>query len=235
LSPIPTRPTGPTGPTGPPGARGRRGEEGEEGKRGKRGATGATGPTGLPGVTGATGATGEAEGCLCDCCVTPMQNVLQQLIGETVIILTVADTPNTEPSLSMVTPTSVNDFLAFVTDGVTNSVVTTADVIATGFIPPGPRIILIPPIDSGCECDCRERPLRVLFNTLIGARVSIKVSNGSLAENFLVEGTGLGIVIGLLTINDGADTIRVAFSLCHVTQVILNPPVNSARNRTFFS
>ncbi|SCN31914.1 Protein of unknown function [Bacillus cereus] len=36
--------------------------------------------------TGPTGPTGGAEGCLCDCCVLPMQSVLQQLIGETVIL-----------------------------------------------------------------------------------------------------------------------------------------------------
>ncbi|MDI6505020.1 exosporium leader peptide-containing protein [Bacillus wiedmannii] len=52
-------------------------------------------PFTLPtGGTGPTGATGATESCLCDCCVLPMQNVLQQLIGETVILGTIADAPN---------------------------------------------------------------------------------------------------------------------------------------------
>lgn len=34
---------------------------------------------------------------LCDCCVSPLQSVLQQLVGETVILATIADAPNQQP------------------------------------------------------------------------------------------------------------------------------------------
>jgi len=40
-----------------------------------------------------------SEPCLsvCDCCVTPLQSVLRQLVGQTVILSTVADAPNVPP------------------------------------------------------------------------------------------------------------------------------------------
>ena len=34
---------------------------------------------------------------LCDCCVSPLQSVLQQLVGQTVILATIADAPNVQP------------------------------------------------------------------------------------------------------------------------------------------
>ena len=34
---------------------------------------------------------------LCDCCVSPLQSVLQQLVGQTVILATIADPPNAPP------------------------------------------------------------------------------------------------------------------------------------------
>ena len=58
--------------------------------------------------------------CLCDCCVSPLQSVLQQLVGQTVIIATIADQPNTQPLIFLFTITKVNDFLVTVTDGSDN-------------------------------------------------------------------------------------------------------------------
>jgi len=214
---------GPTGPTGPRGPRGKEGEEGERGKRGKRGATGATGANGSQGATGATGATGVVEGCLCDCCVFPMQNVLQQLIGETVILGTIADTPNVPPLFFLFTITAVNDFLVTVTDGVTTFVVNISDVTGVGFLPPGPTINLLPPVDSGCECECRERPIRELLDTLIGSTVNLLAGNGSIAAGFNVEQTGLGIVLGTLPISP-TTTVRFAISTCKIVAVNINPP-----------
>ncbi|MEH6939930.1 bclA protein, partial [Bacillus sp. JJ664] len=176
---------------------------------------------GAPGATGATGATGEVEGCLCDCCVFPMQNVLQQLVGETVLIATIADQPNSPPILFLFTITSVNDFLVTVTDGTTTFVVSIADVIGVGFSPLGPIPNLLPPVDSGCECDCRERPIRQLLDTLIGSTVNILVRNGSTATDFNVEETGLGILIGTLFLNptDPTSQFRFAISTCQITAV----------------
>lgn len=168
------------------------------------------------------GPRGPSNGCLCDCCVLPMQKVLQQLVGVQVLIETVADAPNTQPLLFLVKITSANDFIVTVTDGVKNFRVSIPDIIAVGLIAPGPPIILTPPVNSGCECDCRERPLRQLFNTLIGSEVDIRVNNGSMATNFNVEGTGLGIVIGSFVAEDST-SIRLAISLCQITNV--NTPI----------
>ncbi|PET53401.1 hypothetical protein CN514_19070, partial [Bacillus sp. AFS001701] len=108
-----------------------------------------------------------------------MQNVLQQLIGTSVLLETIADEPNQQPLLTFVTITSVNDSIVTVTDGVTTFFVGIPKIIGVGFLPPGPTINLLPPVDSGCECDCLERPLRELLDTLIGTSVNIRVDNGS--------------------------------------------------------
>ncbi|MED2055427.1 bclA protein, partial [Bacillus thuringiensis] len=181
-----------------------------------------TGPTGVTGPTGITGPTGGTEGCLCDCCVLPMQSVLQQLIGETVILGTIADTPNTPPLFFLFTITSVNDFLVTVTDGTTTFVVNISDVTGVGFLPPGPPITLLPPVDVGCECECRERPIRQLLDVFIGSTVSLLASNGSIAADFNVEQTGLGIVLGTLPINP-TTTVRFAISTCKITAVNITP------------
>ncbi|MBE7096656.1 exosporium leader peptide-containing protein [Bacillus cereus] len=175
-------------------------------------------PTGATGPTGGTGPTGATEGCLCDCCVLPMQNILQQLVGETVILGTIADAPNVPPLFFLFTITSVNNFLVTVTDGTTPFVVNISDVTGVGFLPPGPSITLLPPVDSGCECDCRERPIRELLDTLIGTTVNLLASTGSTAAGFNVEQTGLGIVLGTLPINP-TTIVRFAISTCKITAV----------------
>ncbi|PFV34452.1 hypothetical protein COL01_11635 [Bacillus thuringiensis] len=176
------------------------------------------GPTRITGPTGVTGPTGETEGCLCDCCVLPMQNVLQQLIGETVLLGTIADAPNVPPLFFLFTITSVNNFLVTVTDGTTSFVVNISDVTGVGFLPPGPSITLLPPVDLGCECDCRERPIRELLDTLIGSTVNLLASTGSTAADFNVEQTGLGIVLGTLPISP-TTIVRFAISTCKITAV----------------
>ncbi len=102
-----------------------------------------------------------------------MQNVLQQLIGETVILGTIADAPNVPPLFFLFTITSVNDFLVTSEILTTKDMVNISDVTGVGFLPPGPSIILLPPVDSGCECDCRERSIRELLDTLIGKQVLV--------------------------------------------------------------
>jgi hypothetical protein len=156
-------------------------------------------------------------GSLCDCCVSPLQSVLQQLVGQEVILATIADGPNVQPLFFLFTITEVNDFLVTVTDGTTTFEVNISDVIGVGFLPPGPTINLFPPVNFGCECDCRERPIRQLLDTLIGSTVNLLVSNGSTAIDFNVEQTGLGIVLGTLLIND--TIVRFAISTCKITAV----------------
>ncbi len=102
------------------------------------------GPT-LPPIPSFTLPTGSTEGWL-----LPMQNILQQLIGETVLLGTIADAPNTQPLFFLFTITSVNDFVVTVTDGPTSFVVNISDVTGIGFLPPGPSITLLPPVDLEC-------------------------------------------------------------------------------------
>jgi len=115
----------------------------------------------------------------------------------------------------------VNDFLVTVTDGAMTFVVNISDVTGVGFLPPGPTINLLPPINIGCECDCRERPIRQLLDTLIGSTVNLLAINGSIAADFNVEQTGLGIVLGTLLIDpSNPDSIvRFAISTCKITAV----------------
>ncbi len=61
------------------------------------------------------------------------KNVLQQLIGETVLLGTIADAPNVPPLFFLFTITSVNDFLVTVTGGATSYVVNISDVTGVGF------------------------------------------------------------------------------------------------------
>ncbi|WHY55717.1 hypothetical protein [Peribacillus simplex] len=174
-------------------------------------------------------------GTLCDCCVSPLQSVLRQLVGQTVILLTVADPPNTVPLLFFVTITDVNDFLVTVTDGMTTSVVSIADVVAVAIIPPGPNINLTRPVNFQGKCDCRERPLRQLFDSLVGSSVDIRLSQGSVAENFNVERTGLGIVFGQLFLFGVGITANVAISLCQITDVNTDPTPTVASDDMFFT
>lgn len=158
---------------------------------------------------------------LCDCCVSPLQSVLRQLVGQTVILSTVADAPNVPPLFFLFTIIEVNDFLVTVTDGTTTFMVNISDVTGVGFLLPGPTINLSTPVNYGCECDCRERPIRQLLDTLIGSTVNLLAINGSIAADFNVEQTGLGIVLGTLLIDPGNpdSIVRFAISTCKITAV----------------
>lgn len=112
----------------------------------------------------------------------------------------------------------MNDFLVTVTDGVTTFEVNISDVTEVGFLPPGPTINLLSPVNSGCECNCRERPIRQLLDTLIGSTVNLLAVNGSIAADFIVEQTGLGIVLGTLPISPET-IVRFAISTCKITAV----------------
>lgn len=154
---------------------------------------------------------------LCDCCVSPLQSVLQQLVGQTVILGTIADAVGI-PFFFQYEIVEVNDFLVTVTGAAGTFVVNISDVTGVGFFPPGPTINLLPPVNSGCECDCRERPIRQLLDTLIGSTVSLLAVNGSIAVDFNVEQTGLGIVLGTLPISPNT-IVRFAISICKITAV----------------
>ncbi|MFC0469787.1 hypothetical protein ACFFHM_04380 [Halalkalibacter kiskunsagensis] len=150
-----------------------------------------------------------------------MQNVLRQLIGQQVILGTVADEPNTPPLLFLVTIDDVNDFLVTVTDPNTNitNVVAISAVTAVLF-PPGPEIELEPPVDFPGECHCVERPMRELLKTLITSNVNLRSRQGSFAQNVSIQRVGLGIAYGQLDIG-GGNIVDIALSICEIAQVEL--------------
>ncbi|TKI19916.1 bclA protein, partial [Bacillus cereus] len=57
-----------------------------------------------------------------------------------------------------------------------------------------------------------------LLDTLIGSTVNLLTSTGSIAADFNVEQTGLGIVLGTLSI-DPPTIARFAISTCKITAV----------------
>ena len=73
-------------------------------------------------------------------------------------------------------------------------------------------------VSSECECDCHERPIRQLLDKLIGSTVNLLAINGSISPDFIVEQTGLGIVIGTLPISPET-IVRFAISTCKITAV----------------
>jgi len=180
-------------------------------------------PPGPPGPQGEPGPPGP-EFSICDCCVSPLQNVLEQLVGETVTLATVADPPNVTPFMFLVVIDAVNDYLITVIDETTNitTVVNIADVTGVGFLP-GPEIQLEPPVDFPGECNCIERPLRELFNTLIDSTVDVRFNQGTVLSNISIERIGLGIVFGELDIGGGT-IVKIAMSLCKITQVNSSAP-----------
>ena len=153
--------------------------------------------------------------------MSPLQDVLRQLIGQSVIILTVADPPNAQPLLFWVTINSVNDYLVTVTDPIAQVtyVVTIADILGMAYLP-GTNIVLQRPACFDGECNCRERPVRRLFDTLIGSTVDVKLRQESVAVGVIVDRTGRGIAIGRQDIG-GGELVNLAISLCGVT--LVNP------------
>lgn len=177
-------------------------------------------PPGPPGPQGPAGPPGP-EASLCDCCTSPMQNVLRQLIGQQVILGTVADEPNVPPFLFQVTIDDVDDFLVTVTDPNTNvtNVVAISAVTAVLFLP-GPEIELEPPVDFPGECHCVERPMRELMETLITSTVNLRSRQGSFAQDVSIQRVGLGIVYGQLDIG-GETIVDIVLSICEIAQVEL--------------
>ncbi|WP_051314615.1 hypothetical protein [Alteribacter aurantiacus] len=186
---------------------------------GPPGPRGPTGPSGPPGAAGPQGPIGP-EFSVCDCCVQPMQAILEQLRGVEVILPTVADQVNEPPLLFIVTIEEVNDFLVTVRDAFdVISIVSIHDTLGVAYIRgTGPEVQLEPPVNLPGECNCQERALREEFNGLINQVVDIRLQQNFVAENVTIERTGLGIVAATQPFfNEFILTTLV--SLCKITLV----------------
>lgn len=131
-----------------------------------------------------------------------MQKVLSQVVGQQVMLVTVADQPKTAPVFLKAEIQTVDNFLISVQQNMVTYVVSIFDVLAV-FFNADPEITLLQPLTSrkGGECLCKEKPLREQFNTMIRLPVNIHFHNGLVLKNGEVLRTGEGTV--LLQSSDG--------------------------------
>ncbi|NDI35646.1 hypothetical protein [Chengkuizengella sediminis] len=163
---------------------------------------------------------------ICDCCVCPMQCVLEQLIGVEVDV----DTPISGPTTTI---TGVKDFIMSTSDAgdipvcqithveiddPTNTIITS--VLST----------LKPIRISNGECACCEDPMTNLLKSEVGNNIRIEFINGSFTDELL--GVGEGIVVGF-----DIDILDI-YSTCAITRVIpetqqqINDPSRPSRRTT---
>ncbi|NBI27810.1 hypothetical protein [Chengkuizengella marina] len=143
----------------------------------------------------------------CNCCVCPMQCVLEQLVG-------VGD-------VNIITPTAnnsviinqVKDFIAFTSNGNIPICQITATQFSQNLVPDG--IKLKPIKKSKGECACCENPITNLANSMIGEMVEIEfISPFPFPFVDKIIDVGKGIVVGRF-FND----IDI-FSSCAITRII---------------
>ncbi|NDI33610.1 hypothetical protein [Chengkuizengella sediminis] len=139
----------------------------------------------------------------CDCCICPMQCVLEQLIDETLSIVTLSD-----GNLVEVTINEVKDFLLFTSKGTFPICQITVLFIEEN----ASKLPKLKPIrKSTGECACCEDPItNLLNNTFKGQVVDIKVRPNNNIINAPVFEVGEGIV----NINN-----RIYISTCAITTV----------------
>lgn len=179
----PGRP-GPQGPPGPPGA------DGEPGPQGPPGADGEPGPQGPPGPPGPT------QDTFCDCCTTPMQNVLLQIPRGTVV--TLGTTDSTSGNLSNVELLSVSDYMVTVTQG--RNVVVVPICKVTGVSGKGDagdiisEVLLQPQQENTGECACCEDPVGRYLSSVSQADIDVIGPAFNNIQNATILEVGEGIV-----------------------------------------
>ncbi|MFS1513969.1 hypothetical protein VQL36_16220 [Chengkuizengella sp. SCS-71B] len=143
----------------------------------------------------------------CDCCVFPMQYVLEQLVGvDDVNIIT--PTAN-----NLVIINHVKDFIAFTSNGNIPISQVTGTQFSQNSLPDG--IKLKPIKKSKLECACCEEPITNLANSMIGEMVEIEFISPFLFP-FIEEiiDVGEGIIVGRF-FNE-----TDIFSSCAITRII---------------
>lgn len=160
-----------------------------------------------------------------------MQDVLRQLIGQTVTITTTADTPVPEgdplqpPFFLNVNIVNIRDFLVTLSKTIPPNpgmyAVSIFDIVGVTFeagIPITLPQVLQQPASGICAC--KEQPLRTLFSSHIGVPVTVRAAPGiSTPPNSLVTAVGEGTVLLFLQENPPAFQQSVR-SLCKVTYVM---------------
>ncbi|MFS1513387.1 hypothetical protein VQL36_13215 [Chengkuizengella sp. SCS-71B] len=175
---------------------------------------------------------GHFDESICDCCVCPMQCVLEELVEVEGLVI---DTPvNNIPT----TITGVNDFIASTTDGdIPVCQITHVEIIN----PPDTLITTalsaLKPIrkNSKGECACCEDPMTNLLKFEIGNTFEVEFigTTGPFTNEIL--GVGEGILIG---VDSGPSLFLDIYSTCAITRVIpitqqqINDPTRLSRKTT---
>ncbi|ASF38921.1 hypothetical protein CEH05_07260 [Halobacillus halophilus] len=155
------------------------------------------------------GSNGSGSG-LCDCCVDPMQYVLEQLIGRVVRIGTTDTSSGTYPSATIL---DVNDYIITIRQGANTIALPICLVVGVQNAQVQNVLLLPPPLSNEGECDCCERPLRELFDGITTADVDALGQAFNNLSNTQILETGEGIV----KLRD--NNAFIALSLCKVASV----------------
>ncbi|NBI28335.1 hypothetical protein [Chengkuizengella marina] len=150
---------------------------------------------------------GAFDKSICDCCVCPMQCVLEQLVG-------VGDVNIITPTANnLVIINQVKDLIAFTSNGNIPICHITATQFSQKLVPDG--IKLKPIKKSKGECDCCEEPITNLANSMIGEMVEIEfISPFPFPFVDEIINVGEGIVVGRF-FNE-----TDIFSSCAITRII---------------
>ena len=147
---------------------------------------------------------------ICDCCVEPMQYVLEQLIGRVVRIGTTDTSSGTYPSATIL---AVNDYIVTIRQGANTIALPICLVVGVQNAQVRNVLLLPPPLSSEGKCDCCERPLRDFFNGITTADVdALGPAFNNLTNTQILE-TGEGIV----KLQD--NNAFIALSLCKVASI----------------
>ncbi len=216
---------GPQGPQGLPGADGEQGPPGPQGLPGADGEQGPPGPQGLPGADGEQGPPGPqgipgpTQDTLCDCCTTPMQNVLLQIPTGKVVDLGTID--STSGNLNNVELLSVSDYIVTVSQGTNTVAVPICKV--TGVSGKGDvadiidNVVLQSQQENTGECACCEDPVGRYLSTISIADIDVLGPAFNNIQNATILEVGEGIV------KVQASGLEVAaLSTCQIT-LITNP------------
>ncbi|APH14335.1 hypothetical protein NPD5_2795 [Clostridium sporogenes] len=154
----------------------------------------------------------------CDCCVDPMENLLNQLRSILAPNATIQVTLDTGAIQSF----QVNQIVS-IGDSIINiqntSFISICNIsrVRWANISTINQINLLPPVCTCDECDCCERPLRENLNKFINSNVELQFKgqqNPNTFQGLTIRKVGLGIVIGQNTVDGAPD----AYSICKITR-----------------
>ncbi|NDI35640.1 hypothetical protein [Chengkuizengella sediminis] len=151
---------------------------------------------------------GHFDETICDCCVCPMQCVLEQLVGEENIRIFALNGFTEEGTL-----TGVDNFIALLDAGGIVNKVPIHNICAVRF--EGIFDFKLKPIrkSKSGECSCIEDPITNLAKSMIGEETPIEA--GSFSEsNVTIKDVGEGIVI--VSFLSGGVIFTAAISSCKI-------------------